>query len=62
MIRIGAPDDIKNFYYTDDNNLILLLHQAGFHPLYKENSCVYFKKSNKLIKFLKKKEIDLLEN
>lgn len=44
---------------TDDSELIFRLHQAGFSPAWKDYSVVFFKKSNKLIKLLKKLDIDI---
>lgn len=47
---------------TDDNELIFRLHQAGIQPAWKDYEVVYFKKSNKLIKLLKKLDIDIEVN
>ena len=44
---------------TDDSEIIFRLHQAGFSPVWKDYSVVFFKKSNKLIKLLKKLDIDI---
>ena len=44
---------------TDDSQIIFKLHQSGFQPMWKDEDCVYFKKSNKLIKLLKKLDIDI---
>lgn len=44
---------------TDDSELIFRLHQAGHQPTWKDESVVFFKKSNKLIKLLKKLDIDI---
>lgn len=44
---------------TDDSELIFRLHQAGQQPTWKDGSVVFFKKSNKLIKLLKKLDIDI---
>lgn len=54
MVRLGTPDNIKDFYMTDDSELIFRLHQAGFLPMWKDEECIYIKKSNKLMKYLKK--------
>ena len=59
MVRIGSPEDVTAFYMTDDSELICRLHQAGFFPAWKDESVVFFKKSNKLIKLLKKLDIDI---
>lgn len=59
IIRLGSPEDVSKFFYTDDPDLIFHLHQAGFIPMWRDEDCVYFKKTNKLIKLLKKLEIDI---
>ena len=59
MVRLGTPDNISDFFMTDDSELIFLLHQAGHQPAWKDESVVFFKKSNKLIKLLKKLDIDI---
>lgn len=59
MVRLGTPDDVQNFFYTDDAELILRLHQAGHQPVWKDEGCLYFKKTNKLLKSLKKLNINV---
>lgn len=59
MVRLGTPDNTQDFFMTDDSELIFRLHQAGFFPTWKDESVVFFKKSNKLIKLLKKMDIDI---
>lgn len=59
MVRLGTPDDTSSFYMTDDSEVIFRLHQAGFAPAWKDYEVVYFKKTNKLIKLLKKLDIDI---
>lgn len=59
MVRIGTPENPKDFYMTDDDGLIFRLHQAGFAPVWKDFDVVFFKKTNKLLKLLKKLEIDV---
>ena len=59
MVRLGTPDNIEDFFMTDDSELIFRLHQAGHQPTWKDGSVVFFKKSNKLIKLLKKLDIDI---
>ena len=61
MVRLGTPDNISDFFMTDDSKLIFRLHQAGQQPAWKDESVVFFKKSNKLIKLLKKLDIDIEE-
>lgn len=59
MVRLGIPGNQKNFFMTDDSELIYRLHQAGFSPMWKDYEVVFFKKSNKLLKLLKKLDIDI---
>ena len=59
MVRLGAPDNISDFFMTDDNEVIFRLHQAGHQPVWKDDYCLYFKKTNKLIKLLKKLDIEI---
>ena len=59
MIIIGTPTDIENFYAVDDGWLITELHKSNCIPIWKDGSCVYFKKTNKLFKALKKLYIDI---
>lgn len=59
MVRIGTPEDIEAYFMTDDDGLIFRLHQAGFAPVWKDFDVVFFKKTNKLLKLLKKLEIDV---
>ena len=54
MIKLGTPSDSNKFFMTDDSELIFRLHQAGFFPSWKDEECIYIKKSNKLMKYLKK--------
>lgn len=59
MVRLGIPGNQKDFFMTDDSKLIYRLHQAGFSPMWKDYEVVFFKKSNKLLKLLKKLDIDI---
>lgn len=59
MVRLGTPDHISDFFMTDDGELIFRLHQVGHQPAWKDESVVFFKKTNKLIKLLKKLDIDI---
>lgn len=60
MCRIGEPSDLSLYKYTDDPDIILKVHQAGFAPEWKDFSgVVYWRITNKLIKALKKHNIDL---
>lgn len=59
MIRLGTPSDLSSFYVVDEGWLISELHKSGLVPMWKDEECVYFKKTNKLIKTLKKLDIDI---
>lgn len=61
MVRLGYPEDVNNFYMTDDPEIIFKLHQANCQPMWKDGSCLYFKKNSKLKKVLAKLNIDLEE-
>lgn len=53
MIIIGIPKVSElDQYYMADGDMAWLLHQRGFLPKYSDEGCFYFKKNNKLIKFL----------
>lgn len=52
MIRMGTPLDIEN-YYIADGWIAEQLHAHGFIPLYKDYEALYFKKTNKLLQFVK---------
>lgn len=54
MIRLGTPAQIEKYFVCDDSELIFKLHQAGFIPEWKDEDCVFIKKTNKLNKYLKK--------
>ena len=59
MVRIGEPSNLNDYKYTDDLDIILKVHQAGFPPEWKDFSgVVYWRITNKLIKALKKHNID----
>lgn len=58
MVRIGTPSQPDRYVCTDNPDDILKIHQAGFAPEWREESCVYFKKSHKLKKYLEKHGID----
>ena len=60
MLRIGSPNDVTNYIFTDDGELIYNLHRQGIQPEWKDyDGCVYFKKSRRLEKALKKLDIDI---
>ena len=49
MVRIGTPDNPQDFFMTDDNEVIFRLHQAGHKPIWKDESCLFFKKNREFI-------------
>ena len=53
MVIRGTPSNISDFYIAD-NETAFRLQQAGAKPLYVDYDATYFKKTNKLIKILKK--------
>lgn len=53
MIIRDTPSDLDKYYMADED-LAFAIHQAGIKPLYIDNGAVYFKKSNKLDKVLKR--------
>lgn len=59
MVRIGTPENVSAYFMTDDNELIFRLHQVGYQPAWMDEGCLFFKKTNKLIKYLKKLDIDI---
>lgn len=59
MIRLGSPDNLEKYKYTDDGDIIFRVHQLGIHPDWKDmDGTVYFKITNKLIKTLAKHGIE----
>lgn len=59
MVRIGTPQNISAYYCVDEGWLIAEIHKAGIAPEWKDSEAVYFKKSNKLKKVLKKLDIEI---
>ena len=52
MIILGCPDDVSA-YYCADGDEALKLSRHGFIALYKDDDgCLYFKRTQKLLKFL----------
>lgn len=58
MIVLGVPKNIEE-YYIADGEIACMLHQAGFIPRYKDNDALFFKKNNKLLKFLAKHGLEI---
>lgn len=53
MIIRDTPDDLSKYFMADED-LAFAIHQAGIKPSYIDNGAVYFKKSNRLEKVLKR--------
>lgn len=53
MVIRDTPSDISKYFMADED-LAFAIHQAGITPSYMDNVAVYFKKSNKLDKVLKR--------
>lgn len=53
MIIRDTPSDLEKYFMADED-LAFAIHQAGVAPSYMDNGAVYFKKSNKLDKVLKR--------
>lgn len=53
MVIRDTPSDLSKYFMTDED-LAFAIHQAGIAPSYIDNGAVYFKKSNKLNKVLKR--------
>lgn len=53
MVIRGTPNNISD-YYIADSETAFRLQQAGAKPLYVDYDATYFKKTNKLIKILKR--------
>lgn len=58
MIIRDTPSDIEK-YFVADEEIAFAIHQAGIKPSYIDDGTVYFKKSKKLEKVLKKLDIEL---
>lgn len=60
MVRIGTPSQPDKYFSTDNSEDILKIHQAGYPPEWRElDGTCYWRITNKLIKALKKYNIDL---
>ena len=53
MVIRGTPSNIEE-YYIVDGDMAFILQQSGAKPSYIDYDAVYFKKTNKLLKILKK--------
>ena len=57
MIIRDTPSDLSKYFMADED-LAFAIHQAGIAPSYMDNGAVYFKKSNRLEKVLKRLGVD----
>ena len=53
MVIRDTPSDLSKYFMVDED-LAVAIHQAGLTPSYIDNGAVYFKKSNRLEKVLKR--------
>lgn len=53
MVIRDTPSDLSKYFMADED-LAFAIHQAGVPPSYMDNGAVYFKKSNKLDRVLKR--------
>lgn len=53
MVIRDTPSDLSKYFMADED-LAFAIHQAGIAPSYMDNGAVYFKKSSKLDKVLKR--------
>lgn len=53
MVIRDTPSDLEKYFMADED-LAFAIHQAGVAPSYIDNGAVYFKKSHKLDKVLKR--------
>lgn len=53
MVIRDTPSDLSKYFMADED-LVFAIHQAGVAPSYMDNGAVYFKKSIKLSKVLKR--------
>lgn len=53
MVIRDTPDDLSKYFMADED-LAFAIYQAGIKPSYIDNGAVYFKKSNRLDKVLKR--------
>lgn len=57
MIRIGTPNDCNKYLCVDGLDAYLI-HKNGIPPEWRDEDCLYFKKSKKLEKLCKKLGIE----
>lgn len=53
MIILGTPNDLSKYIMLDEDEAFIL-EQKGYHPQYMENGAKFFKRTNQLLKVIKK--------
>ena len=53
MVIRDTPSNLSKYFMADED-LAFAIHQAGIAPSYMDKGAVYFRKSNKLNKVLKR--------
>lgn len=53
MIILSTPENLEKFIMVDEDEAFVL-EQKGFHPQYMENGAKFFKRTNQLLKAIKK--------
>lgn len=53
MIILSTPENLEKFIMVDEDEAFVL-EQKGFHPQYMENGAKFFKRTNQLLKVIKK--------
>lgn len=62
MLKIGTPKHTEDYVIIENDDMCYLLHKNNFIPSHRDDSGIYFKKTQQLITFLelnKEKEGDV---
>ena len=57
MVRRGTPKDIHNYVKISSDIENQNIVKNGFQPIWIDKDCVYYKRTNDLIKFMEREEI-----
>lgn len=60
MILRGKPKDIENYIAVNSTDSYRL-HLAGFYPKYINMDCIYYKKDNDILIFIKEHNISCIK-
>lgn len=60
MILRGKPKDIENYIAVNSTDSYRL-HLAGFYPKYISMDCIYYKKDNDILTFIKEHNISCIK-